>query len=274
MRLFVLFFSDNHHDNSMVRSFWNTGITIGTIHLAAWLLLWAMPLRAGAFPIPERLEFEISYSGMLAGRAVQEVISEGDEARIIYTVKSSKWLSLFFPVDDRFESILTTGPPQPVTGMPRLYRMRTNEGRSHFNREAVFDRRTLEVRTRDYVGNSDTVVPITEQTYDTLSSLFYFRSIPLRVGTSHEIDIFDCKKLMNTEVRILRREEVETPLGSFKTVVIKLLIKSEGIARTDDMFMWLTDDERRLPILIKSKVKIGSITTTLVGGSYWPSGKK
>jgi uncharacterized protein DUF3108 len=247
-------------------------MTIRIIHLAAWLLLCAMPLRAGAIPIPERLEFEISYTGMLAGRAVQEVIREGDELHIIYTVKSTSWLKLFFPVDDRFESILTTGPPRSLTGMPRLYRMRINEGRSHFNREAVFDRRTLEVRTRDHVNNSDTTVPITKRTYDTLSSLFYFRSIPLHAGTSYVIDIFDCKKLMNTKVQVLRREVVETPLGSFKTVVIKLLIKSE--TRTDDTFIWLTDDERRIPILMKSKIKIGSITTTLVGGSYWPSGKK
>jgi hypothetical protein len=256
----------------MVKSFWNTGMTIRTIHLAAWVLLCAMPIRAGAFPMPERLEFEISYAGILAGRAVQEVIREGDEVHIISTAKSARWLRFIFPVDDRIESISTTGPPQPLTGMPRLYRMRINEGRSHFNREAVFDRRTLEVRTRDHVTDSETIVPITEQTYDTLSSLFYFRSIPLHVGTSHVIDIFDCKKLMKAKVRILRREVVETPLESFKTVVIKLLIKSE--TRTNEMSIWLTDDERRIPILMKSKVKIGIITTTLVGGSYWPTGKK
>jgi hypothetical protein len=80
---------------------------------------------------------------------------------------------------------------------------------------------------------------------------------------------------MNTEVQILRREVVETPLGRFKTVVIKPLLKSEGVfTLSGDVFIWLTDDERRIPILIKSKVKIGSITATLVGGSYWPSRKK
>jgi hypothetical protein len=127
----------------MEKSFWNAGMPIRIILLAALVLLCAMPLRAGAFPLPERLEFDITYTGILAGRAVQEVIREGEEVHIISTAKSASWLSFFFKVDDRIESILTTGPPQPLTGMPRSYRMRINEGRSHFNREAFFDHNTL-----------------------------------------------------------------------------------------------------------------------------------
>jgi hypothetical protein len=259
----------------MEKSFWNAGMTIRSILFAGVVLMCALPLRAGAFPVPERLEFEISYGGILAGRAVQEVIREGDEVHIISTAKSASWLRVFFPVDDRIESVLMSGSSQHPIGMPRLYRIRIHEGRTRFNREAVFDRRTLEVRTKDNVDNSVTVKPITEQTYDTLSSFFFFRSIPFQVGTSYSIDIFDCKKLMNTEVQILRREVVKTRLGSFKTVVIKPMLKSEGVFdRTGDMLIWLTDDERRIPILMKSKVKIGSITATLVGGTYWPPKKK
>jgi hypothetical protein len=57
-------------------------------------------------------------------------------------------------------------------------------------------------------------------------------------------------------------------------VVIRPILQSEGIfARTGDLHIWLTDDERRIPVMMKSKVKIGSITATLVGGSYWPKKK-
>jgi len=130
------------------------------------------------------------------------------------------------------------------------------------------------VTTKDLLQKTETTQKISALTYDTLSSFYYFRSVALQVGKSSFIDIFDCKKLWNTEVQVLRREEIETPLGHFKTVVIKPILKSEGIfARTGDMFIWLTDDERRIPVLMKSKVKIGSITATLVGGSYWPEKK-
>lgn len=247
---------------------------ITVIILMAALFPFSLVTTATAFSIPERLEFEISYTGITAGHAVQEVKQVGDEILIVSTAKSVDWINLFFPVDDRIESILVSGIPPLYIGVPRLYRERIREGWTRFQKDAVFDRQKLEVTTKDLLKKTETNQKISQKTYDMLSSFFYFRSVPLEVGTSYFIDIFDCKKLWNTEVQVLRREEIETPLGRFKTVIIKPLLKSEGIfARTGDMHIWLTDDERRIPVLMKSKVRIGSITATLVGGSYWPAGK-
>jgi len=224
-----------------------------------------------AFPIPERLEFEISYTGIPAGRVIQEVTQEGNEVRIVSTARSADWLKFFFPVDDRIESLLIKGAPPHFIGVPRLYRERISEGSTRFEKDSVFDREVLEVNTKDFLKKTETTQKITRRTYDTLSSFFYFRTVALQVGTSSFIDIFDCKKLWNTEVQVLRREQVKTKLGTFNTIVIKPLLKSEGIfARTGDMHIWLTDDERRIPVQMKSQVKVGSFTATLVGGSYWP----
>ena len=249
-----------------------SGSVVVAMAMALCAALAVMPPCASAFPIPERLEFEISYTGITAGRAVQEVTLEGNEVHIVSTAKSADWLKVFFPVNDRIESVLISGAPPLNIGVPRLYRERIHEGWTRFQKDAVFDRQKLEVHTKDLRKNTETTQGITKQTYDTLSSFFYFRSVPLQVGTSYCIDIFDCKRLWNTEVQVLRREVVETPLGRFKTVVIKPLLRSEGIfSRTGDIYIWLTDDDRRIPILMKSKVKIGSITATLVGGTYWPN---
>jgi hypothetical protein len=240
----------------------------------AALMFFCLVGHANAFPIPERLEFELSYTGVSAGLAVQEVKQVGNEIQIVSTAKSADWLRYFFPVDDRIESYLISGTPPLHIGSPRLYKERKNEGRTKTDREARFDRQALEVTTIDHCNNTDKKQLITKRTYDTLSSFFYFRTIPLQVGTSYFIDIYDCKRLWNTEVKVLRREELTTPLGKFKTIVIHPLLKSEGIfARTGDMFIWLTDDERRIPVQMKSKVIVGSITATLVRGSYWPEKK-
>lgn len=240
--------------------------------VAACLVLAAQAV--GAFPIPERLEFEVSYAGIPAGRAIQEVARDGDEVHIVSTAHSAAWLKVFFPVNDRIESILTAGAPPQHIGVPRFYSERIHEGWTRFQKDAVFDRQKLEVHTKDFLKKTETTQKITPLTYDTLSSFFYFRTVPLKVGASYFIEIFDCKKLWNTEVQVLRHEEIETPLGRFKTVVIKPIMKFQGIfARTGDMFIWLTDDDRRIPVQMKSKVRIGSITATLVGGSYWPEKK-
>jgi uncharacterized protein DUF3108 len=246
--------------------------TMMGISLALGLLVLAA--TAGAFQIPERLEFEISYTGIPAGHAVQEVTRSGNEIHIVSTARSAAWLKIFFPVDDRIESVLVQDGQQHMLGVPRLYRERIREGNTRYQKDAHFDRQKLEVTTTDLLKKSETIQKVTTQTYDTLSSFYFFRTIALQTGKSTFIDIFDCKRLWNTEVQVLRREEIDTPLGHFKTVVIKPILKSEGIfARTGDIYIWLTDDERRIPVLMKSKVKVGSITATLVGGSYWPAKK-
>ena len=242
--------------------------------LLSVLLLTCLASSAIAFSIPERLEFDLSYTGIIAGHAVQEVTLEGTDTHIVSTARSADWIRFFFPVDDRIESYLTSGTPPLYIGSPRLYQERKHEGKTITNREARFDRLKLEVTTTDHRNKNEKTQPITKRTYDTLSSFFYFRTIPLQVGTSYFIDIYDCNRLWNTEVKVLRREELVIPLGRFKTIVIQPLLKSEGLfARTGDLFIWLTDDDRRIPVQMKSKVVVGSITATLTGGSYWPGRK-
>ncbi len=114
------------------------------------LALFCLVDRAAAFPIPERLEFELSYSGITAGHAVQEVKQEGAETHIVSTAKSADWLRFFFPVDDRIESYLVSGAPPLFIGSPRLYQERKHEGKTITNREARFDRQKLEVTMIDH----------------------------------------------------------------------------------------------------------------------------
>jgi hypothetical protein len=74
---------------------------------------------------------------------------------------------------------------------------------------------------------------------------------------------------VNIEVQVLKKERIKTVLGEVNTILINPLLKNEGIfERKGAIFIWLTDDERRIPVKMKTKVAIGSITATLVGGNY------
>ena len=229
---------------------------------------------ASAFTIPERLEFELSYTGITAGYAVQEVKRDGEEVHIVSTARSANWLRLFFPVDDRIESSLTAGSALSL-GIPRLYRERKHEGKTITDREARFDFEKNQVVMIDHGNHEETHHTIHPHTYDTLSGFFHLRTLPLQVGSSYFIDIYDCNRLWNTEVKVLRHEEITIPLGRFKTVVVQPLLKSEGLfAQKGDIFIWLTDDEQHIPVQMKSKVVVGSITATLISGSHWPDKKQ
>jgi hypothetical protein len=91
--------------------------------------------------------------------------------------------------------------------------------------------------------------------------------MPLEPGLSKYFDIFDTKKLWHTEVQILRKEKIRVQSREFNTILIKPNLQSEGIfKRTGDIFIWVTDDDRKLPVLMKSKALIGTFTVELGRG--------
>ena len=57
--------------------------------------------------------------------------------------------------------------------------------------------------------------------------------------------------------------------GEFDTIVIKPVLKSEGIfLKTGDIYIWVTDDDKKLPVLLKSKVRVGHFTAVLAEEDY------
>ncbi len=237
----------------------------------AGFLLLAVSFVSGseAFTIPERLVYDISWGGIKAGTATQEIIRKGEIIHIVSTARSVGWISTFFEVDDRIESVMTNGTLGIPFGLPATYSEKVHEGPTRRHKVVTFNHRQQQAVIDDLLAKNKVNFPITPITYDSLSCFYYARLQKLEPGTSFFVDIFDGKRLHNTEVKVLRRETVKTALGKFKTVLIMPIMKTEGIfSKTGDIHIWLTDDERRIPIKMRSKVKIGSISATLVGGNY------
>ena len=232
-------------------------------------LILSMAQTSFAFSIPEKLVYDITWTGIKGGSATQEIIDEKDSIRVVSTARSADWISVFFPVEDRVESVLSKVPP-PHIGLPKNFRMKTREGNRRKDREISFDHERLKAVYTDHMGGGKgTEVAINGNTYDAYSSFFYIRTLPLEVGKSVYVSVMDNDKLWNVEVQVLKKEKLDTILGEVNTILIKPLIKSEGIfERKGEIFIWLTDDARRIPVKMKTKVKIGSITATLVGGKF------
>ena len=76
------------------------------------------------------------------------------------------------------------------------------------------------------------------------------------------------------EVRVLRKEKLKTALGDVNTIVIRPMVKSEGVFEgKGEVNIWLTDDNRRIPVRAQTRVIVGSVTADLVGGSYGPASR-
>ena len=237
--------------------------------LALCFLLVLSDTPASALTVPEKLVYSVSWTLLHAGSAVQEITPQGDDLRIVNTVRSSGMVSSIFSVDDRTESVIYHKSGAPFFGLPYFYQERINEGKTHSRKEARFDFAHLKVRVKDLLGKTEKTDPISPQTYDSLSSIYYIRSRELVPGQTILFDIYDFKHLWRTEVKVVKREEISTPLGKFKTIKVTSALSFNGVpARVGNGTVWLTDDSRRIPVKIVTELKVGELTMTLVGGSY------
>lgn len=231
--------------------------------VTAWVIF-VVPVTAFSLSVPEKLTYDLSWTGIKAGTATQEIIDDGDSIRVVSTARSADWISVFFPVEDRIESVLVKAPP-PLLGLPQHYRMKIHEGSHRRDKEILFDQKAGKAEYIDHLGREKLTLNILQNTYDFYSGFYYLRTLKLEVGKPVYINILDSKQMWNVEVQVLNKEKLKTILGVIDTIHIRPLVKSEGIfERKGVIDIWLTDDERRIPVTMKTKVKIGSVTATLV----------
>lgn len=211
----------------------------------------------------ERLVFELSWFKVKAGTSVLDVSESSDSnGRKLYQIsavtKSNELMDVFHKVRDRIDSSIYAD-----NLASNNFKVHQEEGGYRSDKEIVFD---YGKKAATYTKNKETSVhDIPAFVSDALSALYYIRTRELVVGKTITIDVFDDKKLWQVEIQVLGREHVETPAGEFDTVLIKPILKFEGIfQKKGDVYIWLTDDSRKMPVKMRSKVVIGSVWADLV----------
>jgi hypothetical protein len=92
------------------------------------------------------------------------------------------------------------------------------------------------------------------------------REFRLEPGKTAEIAFSDGKKVVMAKVEALAREKVVTPAGQFQCVKYEAyLFNGTVYARKGRIFLWVSEDERRLPVQIKLQFPfyVGTITMQL-----------
>lgn len=212
----------------------------------------------------ERLTYSVSWSKVIsAGTAVMEVKKEKSESgrevfRFISTARTTGMVDSVYPVRDTVQSVFDLRTMESLS-----YSLDQSHGKRKKQRELVFDHEAGLVSFTDN-GRKETIA-ITRQTQDALSSLYYLRTKhDFVVGTPIVFEIHDSGKNWSVEVHVLGREKLKTPLGEFNTIKVKTYPKYEGVfMHKGEIFIWLTDDDRKVPLLMKSTITIGSIVSTL-----------
>lgn len=214
-----------------------------------------------AFGVGERFVFSVGWEFINAGTAVmeiQEIVKfKGNKCyHIVSTAKSNKFFSVFFNVDDKVESYMD------VHGLYSWrYDKRLREGKFEADVSMYFDQKN---HLAIYNEGKDTF-EVAEYAQDVLSAFYYVRTQDLIVGSSIFVPNHTDKKNYPLEVKVLRKERVKVSAGEFDCVVVEPIMQTPGIfEHKGSLKVWLTDDQVKMPVLMKSKVVIGSIATELI----------
>ncbi|MCI0468544.1 MAG: DUF3108 domain-containing protein [Nitrospirae bacterium] len=233
------------------------------------LLISILPVHAGAFAVPERFEYELTWAGINAGSSVIEIKKDDSGIQIISRAWSNKFVSTFYRVENLIVSTIADMKTEDAAVIPKNYRLKIREGRHRRDKEYIFNQGSKTVTYINHIDKEKVDFDISNGVLDMLSGFFHARRLPMEIGKSVFIDVFDSKKLYKVEIQVLRKETINTPAGSFKTIVVKPILKTEGIfLRKGDVFIWLSDDEKRVPVQLRSTVAVGSINATLTSGQF------
>jgi len=207
----------------------------------------------------EDLRFAVKFGPVRAGSARMKVegtsLRDGvPTVRIVSTAESSRFFSTFFEVRDRVESTWSL-----TDGLPRRFERNVHEGSYRKQESVIFDRSANVARYAD--GRT---VEIPPRAYDVLSAFYYVRGLDLSPGTVVRFPNHNGGKNYDLAVRVLRREKIEVDAGKFSCLVIEPDLTGAGLFKQEGkLTIWITDDARRMPVLMKSKVAVGSIVAEL-----------
>ena len=228
------------------------------------------------FEVGERFTYNVSWKVFDAGIATMTLaertsFQNEDSYRIKATVYSTGIVSALFKVVDVFESFI-----QARDLCSRKITKKIQEGRRHRETTVTFDAKTRQARMEDRDLNRPDLAPkLTESSVppceqDVISALYAIRTKTLRVGELVQFPINDGGRTYEVTVEIQAQEEVRTPAGTFQAYrlepkVFDGLFKSKG-----RLFVWLTTDAARMPVQLKAKINIGTITAALTQADRIP----
>ncbi len=235
-------------------------------------------LPAPDAPLPfqpgERLTYEISWSHIItAGTAVMEVTeSMAPDGKPLYhlvsTAHSSRLLSKFYAVSDKIVSVFDVEGRRPLS-----YSLDQSHGKRKKAREMAFDYSAGVVTVLSDGTRNGYAIPADIQ--DPLSSLYFVRMHrDFTVGKPIIVNVHDDDKNWSVEVQVLGKEKLKTAIGEIETIKLRTYPRYEGVFQNKgEIFLWLSDDARKIPVLMKSTISIGSIVSTLVEAKFGKEGK-
>lgn len=221
-------------------------------------------IKNEAYGFGERLEYDVGYKFISAGTAVfsvkkdPEFVSGRPCYQVSFVVASHKSLEFIYKVRDSYTTWID------VDGIfPWKFQQITREQNFSKDYYAEFDQ--VEHKAITTEGTFD----VPEFVHDIVSAFYYIRTYDLqscKKGDMIHLKNFFDRKSHDLTVKILGRQRITVEAGVFNCIVIEPIIASGSpFAFKGRLLMWMSADDRKIPIKVSTQIPIGSIDAVLTG---------
>ncbi len=240
-----------------------------------YILILIVVLSSSLFSIQnlERLTFNIRYGIISAAEAelfaqyivhTDSIYTEPTEAlKVTSKAETYSFFDAFFKVRDMIVSI-----SEPDSGFAIFYEKNLREGGYKQRRLHYYDReRENCIHQKWSFGKeqfSTENVPIPKNTYDFLGAFYHIRRQDLKVGDIVKVTMSGDGVTFDANIIVHKREKLKTIFGKKNCLKIEPQLAGETIFKnTGKIYIWLTDDEYKIPVKMESEVRFGSFVADL-----------
>jgi hypothetical protein len=218
-----------------------------------------------AFGFGEKLEYKVGYKFITAGTGYFYILPDPIYVNgrkcydIQFQVKSLKSLEWIYKVKDSYRTVLD------INGIfPWTFEQHVREGNYKRDFVADFD----QVNNYAYIKKKDKKYKVPSYVHDIVSAFFYVRTLDLgsmKPGYTFYMQNFFDDTTYTLGVKIHGRQTIEVEAGKFRCIVIEPLVVEGGLFKSEgNIYIWVTDDERKMPVKVATKILIGYVESELV----------
>lgn len=210
-----------------------------------------------AFKVGEKLTYDVKYGFVTAGIATFYIprnkrISGREVHHVTFEVNTVPSFDWIYKVRDRYETYLD------VEGLfPWRFEQHIREGSYSRDFSAFFDQRRGKAKTSE--GEYD----IPKYVNDIVSAFYYARTFDftkMKENDRVHLKNFYKDKVYDLDIKYHGKETVEVPAGKFDCIIVEPLVQEGGLFKSEgSILVWMTDDELKVPVKVKTKVIIGAI---------------
>ena len=222
------------------------------------------PLKAQeeAFKVGEQLNYKLKYGFFTAAEAhlkveESEIKFNGKPAyHIIADGNTAGSFDVFYTVRNRYESFI-----DKETLLPYLYTENRHEGKWKHTDKVSFDHKDGKI-TADKGS-----YPFKGQVFDFPSAYYFARCLDvtkIKVGEKMELRYFLEDSIQTLSITYVGKEKVKCALGTFNCLKFNpTIIPGRIFRKNSKLYLWITDDQNRIPVKAHVEVVVGSLSMEL-----------